>query len=60
MTPEQFEHAMNLNRLDAEYSEFIMTKTSARICNGDMLIEAIEGGDHYEAFKEFITEGEEA
>jgi hypothetical protein len=58
MTEKEFEKSMNNNELDSEYSEFIMNMTNARICNGDDLILAIESGDYYEYFQDFMTLGE--
>ena len=54
MTESKFEELMNLNYLDDEYSDYIINHTSARIGNGDMLIEAIESGVYYEGFKDHM------
>lgn len=55
MTSDEFEDAMNLNKLDSEYAEFISAQRT--ICNGTQLLAVMERGDYYEDFKNSLTEG---
>ena len=55
MNEQELEVLMDKNQIDAEYSEYLMNESGAFICNGDMLIEAIESGRYYEGFKDYMT-----
>lgn len=59
MTEQEFEEKFDKNFLDEEYSDYLMNNTDAFIGNGDMLIRAIESGNHYEGFKDYMM-GEKA
>ncbi len=55
MTEAEFERRMERFELEYEYSEYLMNHTDARIGNGTMLINAIESGNYYDGFKEYLT-----
>lgn len=54
MTEDEFEYKWDNYEFDDEYSEYIMNNCHGEriICNGDTLIQAMEDGYLYEAFKE--------
>ena len=55
MTEEEFESLMDQSALYAQYSDYLMNKTDARIGNGTMLINVMERGDYYDGFKDYMT-----
>lgn len=52
MTEKEFETMFDSGKLDNEYAAYLYNHGS--IGNGDMLIIAMERGDLYEDFKDFI------
>ena len=54
MDEEEFERAFDNLELDQQYSEYIMAHCAGDrlICNGDMLIKAIEDGYLFDDFRE--------
>jgi hypothetical protein len=52
-TEEEFDTAMERDELTEEYADYLVRVSDARIGNGTALIEAMEGGQHYEEFKEW-------
>ena len=56
MTHDEFEKAMDKSELDYQYSDYIILHTDARIGNGDMLIEAMESGNYYDGFRDWMCD----
>jgi hypothetical protein len=55
MTIDEFEKKMNRHLLETEYAEYIMAHSNRIICNGDTLIEAMEDGELYEDFRDYMV-----
>jgi len=53
----RFEIDFDDGKFDTEYSDYIMANCGGDrlICNGDMLIDAIEDGYLYDDFRDYMT-----
>lgn len=54
MTSAEFDEAMDANRLDDAFADYLINHSGARIGNGHMLIEAMESGYYYDEFKDYF------
>lgn len=54
MTEDEFEHAMDNYKLDADFANYLCNNYS--VGNGHVLTLMMESGDYYEEFKEHMLE----
>lgn len=56
MSQQQFEYEVMSQLEQIQYAEFLRANSNRPICNGDMLIQAVENGHMYEEFQESTKE----
>lgn len=56
MRRAKIEREVEDGKHDTQYAEFIMDRSAGEriICNGDTLIEAMESGDYFDSFCDYL------